>query len=323
MRGTQFAEMSAFAAIAEQRSFARAATLLGIGRSTLSQNLRSLEERLGVRLLNRTTRSVSLTEAGARLLARLRPALDELTAAADEALDHRGAPSGLLRLVVQPPVASLMIAPLLARFMRTHPGIQLDVAVEKMPGDIVRDGFDAGIRFGEQVERDMIAMRVMGEARFLVVGAPEYLARHPAPRTPRDLRDHDCIRNRLPNGAMFGRDFSKNGRVVHAAVTGRVIVNDIELSIRAVRDGLGLAYLLRDYIADDLAARRLVPVLEDWTPSMSGFFLYHSSRRRMTAPLQAFIAFVKDEAKRRGVTPAAPPRAGVRPSYRLVGAARR
>jgi DNA-binding transcriptional LysR family regulator len=296
MRGTQFAEMSAFAAIAEQRSFAKAATLLGIGRSTLSQNLRSLEERLGVRLLNRTTRSVALTEAGARLLARVRPALDELTAASDETLDRRDTPSGLLRIVVQPPVATFMIAPMLARFMQSHPGMQLDVAVVKMPGDIVKDGFDAGIRVGEQVERDMFAMRVMGEARFLVVGSPDYLGSHPAPKTPRDLRDHDCIRNRLPNGVVFGWDFSKNGRVVHAAVTGRLIVNDIELSIRAVRDGLGLAYLLRDYIAGDLASGRLLPVLEDWTPRMSGFFLYHSSRRRMTAALQAFIGFIKDDA---------------------------
>lgn len=323
MRGTQFAEMSAFAAIAEQKSFAKAATLLGIGRSTLSQNLRSLEERLGVRLLNRTTRSVSLTEAGARLLARARPALDELTAAADEAVDQRGMPRGLLRVVVQPPVATFMIAPMLARFMRAYPGIQLDVAVVKMPGDIVEGGFDAGIRVGEQLERDMIAMRVMGEARFLVVGSPDYLARYPSPKSPRDLRDHDCIRNRLPNGAIFGWDFAKNGRVVHPAVAGRLIVNDIDLSIRAVLDGLGLAYLLRDYIAADLAAGRLVPVLEDWTPSISGFFLYHSSRRRTTAPLQAFIAFAKDDAKRRGVASSAPPRAGVHPNYRLVGSARR
>ena len=144
MRGTQFTEMSSFAAIAEQKSFAKAATLLGIGRSTLSQNLRSLEERLGVRLLNRTTRSVSLTEAGVRLLARVRPALDELTAAAADTLDQRGAPSGLLRLVVQPPVATFMISPILARFMRAYPGIQLDVAVVKMPGDIVQENFDAG-----------------------------------------------------------------------------------------------------------------------------------------------------------------------------------
>ena len=192
MRGAEFVEMSAFAAIAEQRSFAKAATLLGIGRSTLSQNLRALEERLGVRLLNRTTRSVSLTEAGARLLARVRPSLAALNAAVDELADYRQSPTGLLRLVVQPPVATLLIESILARFLQEYPGIQLDVAVIKMPADIVSEGYDAGIRFGEQIDRDMLTMCVMGKARFLVVAAPDYLTRHPRPRTPRDLRHHDA-----------------------------------------------------------------------------------------------------------------------------------
>jgi DNA-binding transcriptional LysR family regulator len=323
MRGTEFAEMSAFAAIAEHRSFARAATQLGIGRSTLSQNLRALEERLGVRLLNRTTRSVALTEAGARLLARVRPSLAELNAAVSELAGYRQGPTGLLRIAVQPPVSTLLIEPILARFLREYPGIQLDIAVIKMPADIVAEGFDAGIRIGEQIERDMITMRVMGEVRFLVVASPDYLARDPRPQTPRDLRHHDCIRNRLPNGAIFGWDFEKNGRALHAMVEGRLIVNDIELSIRAVRDGLGLAYLLYDYIAADLETGRLVPLLEDWSPRLSGFFLYHSSRRHIAAPLQAFIAFLKTEAARRGVAPSTPPSAGVYPSHRLVGRSRR
>lgn len=323
MRGAEFAEMSAFAVIAEQRSFAKAATQLGIGRSTLSQNLRALEERLGVRLLNRTTRSVSLTEAGARLLARVRPSLVELDAAVSELADYRQSPSGLLRIAVQPPVATLLIELILARFMREYPAIQLDVAVIKMPADIVAEGFDAGIRIGEQIDRDMIAIRVMGEVRFLVVASPDYLAQHPQPKTPRDLRHHDCIRNRLPNGAIFGWDFEKNGKSLHATVEGRLIVNDIELSIRAVRDGLGLAYLLYDYIAADLKTGRLIPLLEDWSPRLSGFFLYHSSRRQVTAPLQAFITFLKAEAARRGVAPATPPSAGVYPSHRLVGKSRR
>ncbi len=323
MRGMEFTEISAFVAVAEHRSFSRAATQLGIGRSTLSQNLRTLEERLGVRLLNRTTRSVSLTEAGTRLLARIRPSLVELDAAVSELADYRQAPSGLLRIAVQPPVATLLIEPMLARFFREYPGIQLDIAVIKMPADIVAEGFDAGIRFGEQIERDMITMRVMGEGRFLVVASPDYLARHPPPKTPRDLRHHDCIRNRLPNGAIFGWDFQKNGRALHAAVEGRLIVNDIELSLRAVRDGLGLAYLLYDYIAADLKAGRLVPLLEDWSPRLSGFFLYYSSGRQLTAPLRAFITFLKAEAVRRGVAPATPPSAGVSPSHRLVGRSRR
>lgn len=323
MRGTQFAEMSAFVAVAERQSFAKAATQLGIGRSTLSQNLRALEERLGVRLLNRTTRSVSLTEAGARLLARVRPSLVELDAAVSELADYRGGPSGLLRIAVQPPVATLLIEPMLARFLREYPSIQLDIAVIKMPADIIAEGFNAGIRLGEQIDRDMIAIRVMSEVRFLVVASPDYLAHHPRPKTPHDLRHHDCIRNRLPNGAMFGWDFEKNGRALHAAVQGRLIVNDIELSIRAVRDGLGLAYLLYDYIAADLKSGRLVPLLDDWSPKLSGFFLYHSSRRQVTAALQAFITFVKAEAARSGVAPATPPSAGVYPSHRLVGKSRR
>lgn len=323
MRGTEFAEMSAFAAIAEQRSFAKAAAQLGLGKSTLSQNLRSLEERLGVRLLNRTTRSVSLTEAGARLLARVAPTLVELNAAIDEVANHRQSPTGLLRLVVQPPVATLLIEPILARFLGEYPGVQMDVAVVKMPADIVAEGFDAGIRFGEQIDRDMIAMRVMGERRFLVVASPDYVARHPKPQTPRDLRHHDCIRNRLPNGAIFGWDFEKNGKVLHISVEGRLIVNDIELSIRAVRDGLGLAYLLYDYVATDLKAGQLVPLLEDWSPRLSGFFLYYSSRRQITGPLQALITFLKAEAARRGVTSAMPPSAGVYPTHRLAGKSRR
>jgi DNA-binding transcriptional LysR family regulator len=323
MRGAEFTEMSAFAAIAEQRSFAKAAAQLGLGKSTLSQNLRSLEERLGVRLLNRTTRSVSLTEAGARLLARVAPSLVELKAAVDEVANHRQSPTGLLRLVVQPPVATLLIEPILARFLGEYPGVQMDVAVVKMPADIVAEGFDAGIRLGEQIDRDMITMRVMGERRFLVVASPDYVARHPKPKTPRDLRHHDCIRNRLPNGAIFGWDFEKNGKVLHISVEGRLIVNDIELSIRAVRDGLGLAYLLYDYIATDLKAGRLVPLLEDWSLRLSGFFLYHSSRRQITGPLQALITFLKAEAARRGVIPAIPPSAGVYPTHRLAGKSRR
>jgi DNA-binding transcriptional LysR family regulator len=323
MRGTEFAEMSAFTAIAEQRSFAKAATQLGIGRSTLSQSLRALEERLGVRLQNRTTRSVSLTEAGARLLARVRPSLIELKAAVDELANYQPSPTGMLRLAVQPPVATFLIEPILARFMCEYPDIQLDIAVVKMPGDIVGEGFDAGIRLGEQIDHDMITMRVVGEARFLVVASPDYLKKYTRPRTLRDLRHHECIRNRLPNGAIFGWDFERNGRRLRAAVDGRLIVNDIELSIRAVRDGLGLAYLLYDYVAADLKSGRLVPLLEEWSPSLSGFFLYHPSRRQVSGPLQALIAFLKAEASRRGVSPAAPPSAGVYPSHRLVGRSRR
>jgi len=323
MRGTEFAEMAAFVAIAERRSFAKAAMHLGVARSTLSQNIRALEERLRVRLLNRTTRSVSLTEAGEQMLARVRPALGELTAAANELDGFRHGPAGLLRIVVQPPVASFLMGPLLARFLAEYPRIRLDISVVKMPANIISEGFDAGIRFGEQIERDMVAMRVMGEARFVVVASPEYLARHSAPRTPQDLQGHNCIRNRLPNGAIFGWDFNKKGRPIHARVEGTLIVDDIDLSIHAVLDGIGVAYLLYDYIASHIASGRLVLLLEGYSPRLSGFFLYHSNRRQVTAPLRALIDFLKIETKRRGLAPACPLGSGIYPNYRLVGPARR
>ena len=323
MRGTEFAEMTAFVAIAERRSFAKAATHLGVARSTLSQNIRTLEDRLRIRLLNRTTRSVSLTEAGEQLLARVRPALGELAAAANELKGSHQGPTGLLRLAVQPPVASFLMGPLLGQFLSKYPGIRLDISVVKMPANIFSEGFDAGIRFGEQVERDMIAMRVMGEASFVVVASPEYLARHSAPRTPQDLQNHNCIRNRLPNGAIFGWEFKKKGRSIHAKVEGTLIVDDIDLSIHAVLSGVGLAYLLYDYIAPHIASGQLVPLLEDCSPRLSGFFLYHSSRRQMTEPLRALIDFLKTETRRRGLKPTSPLGSGVYPNYRLVGPARR
>ena len=322
MRGVEFAELAAFTAIAEHRSFAKAAATLGLGRSTLSQTLRGLEERLGTRLLNRTTRSVSLTDAGVRLLGRVRPALGELVSAVEEVRDGGDHPAGLLRLVVQPPVATFLIGPVLAQFLSEYPGVRADVSVVKMPADIIKDGFDAGIRFGEQIERDMITMRVMGEARFLVVASPDYLARHPAPKVPRDLQYHDCIRNRLPNGTVFGWQFEKNGKAMQASVGGRLIVDDIELSIRAVLDGIGLAYLLYDYVSQPIAEGRLVPLMEDWSPRMSGFFLYYSSRRQLNGPLQAFIAFMMSETKRRGLSRSALPRSRIYPNYRLVGSGR-
>jgi DNA-binding transcriptional LysR family regulator len=322
MRGTEFAELAAFAAIAEHRGFSKAAVRLGVTRSTLSQNLRALEERLGVRLMNRTTRNVSLTEAGQRLLARVRPALGELMSAIDQARDVQHRVAGMLRLVVQPPVASFLIGPILARFLSEYPGVRLDVAVVKMPADIISEGFDAGIRFGEQIERDMIAMRVMNGPRFLVVGSPDYLARHAAPKAPRDLQHHDCIRNRLPNGTVFGWQFEKNRKALQVAVGGRLTVDDIDLSIRAAVDGIGLAYLLRDYVSHHIAEGRLVPLLEDWSPRLSGFYLYYSSRRQLSEPLQAFIKFLSGESKRRGLARSNSPGPKVYPNFRLIGAQR-
>jgi DNA-binding transcriptional LysR family regulator len=318
MRGTEFAEMSAFSAIAEQRSFAKAAKQLGLARSTLSQNLRSLEERLGVRLLNRTTRSVSLTQAGERLLVRIRPALAQLTEAIDDLDAFRTKPSGLLRLVVQPPVADFLMGPLLGRFLERYPDITLDLSVARMPSDIISSGFDAGIRIGEQVDRDMIAMRVMDEARFVVVASPKYLSRYPPPKTPKDLQHHNCIRSTLPNGTVFGWEFQKRNKRIHAKIGGNLIVNDIDVSIQAVRDGVGLAYLLYDYIASDIARGRLVTALEDWTPRLSGFFLYYSDRKQMTPALRALIDFLKAESRKSGISPTTAPSTRISRNYILL-----
>jgi DNA-binding transcriptional LysR family regulator len=318
MRGTDFSELSAFVAIAEQRSFAKAATQLGVARSTLSQNLRSLEERLGVRLLNRTTRSVSPTEAGERLLVRLRPVLTELAAATVDLHAFKKGPNGLLRVVVQPPVAMFLMGPIIGRFLAEYPDITLDLSVARMPTDIVAAGFDAGIRFGEQVDRDMIAMRVTNEARFVVVGSPKYLARHSAPKTPKDLQHHNCIRSMLPGGTVFGWEFQKKGRRIHAKIDGKLIVDDIDLSIQAVVGGAGLAYLLYDYIASDVDNGRLVTVLDDWTPRLSGFFLYYSSRKQMTPALRAFVEFLKLETKKRGIRSSGAPRTKISRNYVLL-----
>jgi DNA-binding transcriptional LysR family regulator len=262
---------------------------------------------------------VSLTEAGERLLRRVRPALAELDAASEELDGFRKGPSGLLRIVVQPPVASLLMGPLLGQFLKEYPDITLDLSVVRMPTDIVSAGFDAGIRLGEQVDRDLIAIRVMNEARFVVVATPKYLARRPAPRAPKDLENHNCIRSMLPNGTVFGWEFQKGNRRVHAKVNGSLIVDDIDLSIQAVLGGVGLAYLLYDYVAADVARGRLVTVLEDWTPSLSGFFLYYSNRKQMTPALRALIDFLKIETKKRGISPMAPPSTRISRNYLLVG----
>jgi DNA-binding transcriptional LysR family regulator len=318
MRGTEFGELTAFVAIAERASFAKAAAQLGVSRPTLSQSLRSLEERLGVRLLHRTTRSVSLTDAGRRLLERARPALEELTEATKEVHAFSDEPSGPLRIVVLPPVAHLVVGPLLARFLARYPRIQFDLSVSKTPADIVRDGFDAGIRLGEQIERDMVFRRVTGEVCFGALASPDYLARRGTPATPRDLRVHSCLRARLPNGAVFGWEFSKKGKMVQVAVDGPLVTDDIDMTVRAMVDGVGIGYGLVDWVQPHIDAGRLVHILPDWSPRLSGYFLYHSSARRVTPALRAFIDFIKAEIP--SLTPRQPvsARRASRPRHRLV-----
>jgi DNA-binding transcriptional LysR family regulator len=297
MRGLGLAEMNAFVAIAERSSFAKAAAHLGVSRSSLSETIRALEEKLGVRLLNRTTRSVALTEVGERLLAQLRPVLDNLDAALESVNVFRDKPAGLLRLTVPRPAAKTVIAPILARFLAEYPAITLDISVDSALTDIVRGRFDAGIRPGHRVEQDMVALRVGEDARPTIVASPDYLARHPAPKAPVDLQSHNCIRMRFASGAIARWTFERRGKSLEVMVTGSLITSDGDLALGAALDGAGIARLPISSVESFIAERRLVPLLQDWMPRSVGFFLYYPSRRQMPAALQAFIEFLKKEMR--------------------------
>jgi DNA-binding transcriptional LysR family regulator len=304
MRKLGFAEMNAFVAIAERSSFAKAATHLGISRSTLSETIRGLEEKLGVRLLNRTTRSVALTEVGERLLAELRPALDGFEAAVESINVFRDKPAGHLRLTVPRPASRMVIEPILSKFLTAYPAISLEIITDSALTDIVRDRFDAGIRPGHRVEQDMIAVRVGEDARPTVVASPDYARRHPPPKQPADLQRHNCIRQRFASGAMFPWAFEKRGRSLEVAVKGSLIVSDGDLALRAAADGVGIARLPATSVGPLISGKRLVPLLEDWQPRSVGFFLYYPSRRQTPAALQAFVDFLKAHSRANSGAPA-------------------
>ena len=271
------------------------AAQLGVATSTLSHGIRNLEERLGVRLLNRTTRSVAPTEAGERLLAQLRPALRNLDNTLQSIEAFRDQPAGKLRLTVPPPAASMTVAPILARFLSAHPAIALEVSVDGTLRDVVADRFDAGIRMGQRVERDMIAVRLGGPVRLAVVASPGYVARHGRPQSPEELKAHNCIRMRLPSGGLLPWRFARKRKLFEVEPEGMLIVNDRELELRGALDGAGIAHLPSERVAAPIAEGRLVRLLEDWLPQMPGFYLYYPSRRQMPGPLRAFIDFVKAE----------------------------
>ncbi|MGP3039453.1 LysR family transcriptional regulator [Serratia nevei] len=298
MRGSDFAELRAFAAIVEHGGFARAAAHLGMSASALSQTLRNLEERLGVRLLNRTTRSVALTEAGRQMLARLTPAMAEIDAAVAQTVEQRQNPSGLLRLNVTRVAALHFLAPLIAPFHHQYPDITLDLNVEERLVDIVAGGFDAGVRLHEKLAKDMVAVKLGGEVRMRVVASPAYLARHGRPSTPGDLHRHRCLNYRWPtNGSLYRWEFECDGEKQEIAVEGPVIVDEPEVLVRAAMDGAGIAYLFEQQIAAGLADGRLLPLLDAWTPPFPGFYLYYPANRQMPRPLRAFIDFARQQAE--------------------------
>lgn len=298
MRGAEFAQLSAFIEIVEQGNFSRAAIYLQIAPSTLSQTIRSLEERLGVRLLNRTTRSVSLTEAGEHFLARIRPVFEDLSSAVESINDFRDAPMGTLRLSVSSIPAQMIIAPMLKDFLVAYPSINLDIDVGNVNIDIVKGRFDAGIRYGRLIAQDMIMVKASVPSRMIAVASPEYIAKHPMPEIPQDLQNHACIRFRRGNQQLLTWEFEKNKKKIEVGVSGPLIVNDVDLMIKALRDGIGIGYMAEAYMTQDIAQGRLIPMLTDWSPSYDSWYLYYASRQHLSAPLKAFIRFLRDHLQR-------------------------
>ena len=294
MRSSELGELAAFAAIAREGNFRRAAAQLELKPSTLSSAMRALESRLGVRLLNRTTRSVSLTEAGQQLFATLAPALEEIDAALETVNGFRAHPMGRLRLSVPRSVAASLILPLFRRFSERYPDIVLELAADNGFIDIVKEGFDAGVRLGESVAPGMVAVRITPDMSRAVVGSPAYFARHPLPQTPNDLRAHNCIGYRkISSGELHRWAFAKDGETLNIAVRGNLILDDAGLMLDAAADGAGLAYTADRYAAPYLADGRLLRVLDDWCPPFPGFYLYYPGRRQISAALRALIETLK------------------------------
>jgi len=289
MAGDELSTLSAFLTVAEERSFTRAARRLGVSPSALSHSMRGLEERLGVRLLARTTRSVAPTEAGQQLLSRLRPALGDVREALDLVVRSRGRPAGRLRLVVSPIAVSGVLAPKLGQFARDYPDIVLDVITDERRVDLVAGGFDAGIHLGEYIEQDMIAIRVSPEVRAAIVGSARYFASNPKPASPRDLTAHRCVNFRHGPDEVYRWEFDRGDESLTVAVHGPLIVDDVEMVIRAAIDGVGLAFVGEELVAPQLASGALVRVLEDWCQPFPGFYLYYPSRRQIPAALSALI----------------------------------
>lgn len=295
MRGSEYVELRAFVAIAEHGSFARAAAHLGMSASALSQTIRSLEKRLGVCVLNRTTRSVSPSDAGARLLDRLLPALADLDAAVMDMIATRDIPSGLLRINTTRVAAIHYLAPLIGSFLETYPHIRLDIVTDDRLVDIVANGFDAGIRLGEKLEKDMVAVKLSGDLEMMVVAAPSYLERFGIPRSPHDLSSHRCLSYRWPtDGSLYRWEFEKKGKKMEVAVEGPLVVTEPEMLTHIVLDGVGIAYLFAHQVQEFISAGKLVHLLKDWTPAFPGFYIYYPSRQQMPAPLRAFIDFIKN-----------------------------
>jgi len=276
-------DLLAFLAVARERSFTKAAALLGVSQSALSRTIRGLEERLGVRLLARTTRNVAPTEAGERLILMMGPRLAEIEAELGLLTAQQGKPTGTIRIVAGSHAADTILWPKLSKFMPEYPDIHIEIVVDYGLTDIVAERYDAGVRFGEQVEKDMIAVRVGPDVSFAVIGSPSYFKDRQAPTTPQELVDHDCINMRLPTyGGLYAWEFEKGGHELRVRVEGKLVVNTVDLILNAALDGAGLGYLPKDMVDKHVAEGRLVHVLGDWSPPFPGYHLYYPSRRQST-----------------------------------------
>jgi DNA-binding transcriptional LysR family regulator len=283
-------DLLALRVIAEARSFTRAAAQVGVSPSALSHAMRGLEERLGVRLLTRTTRSVAPTEAGERLLAAIGPHLDGIETQLAALGELRDKPSGTVRITTGVHAAQTILWPALAKILPDYPDLTVEISVNAGFVDIVAERFDAGVRLGETIAQDMVAVRISPDMRMAAVGAPAYFARRAPPRTPHELAGHDCINLRFPTlGGLYAWEFEKDGRALTVRVEGQLIVNEIAIALQAALDGSGIAYLPEDYVRPQIEAGRLTRVLGGWCPPFPGYHLYYPSRRQQTPALALLV----------------------------------
>ncbi|MBI3444639.1 MAG: LysR family transcriptional regulator [Magnetospirillum sp.] len=297
MQRTNINDIIAFLAVARERSFTKAAAKLGVSQSALSHTVRGLEEKLGLRLLTRTTRSVSPTEAGERLLHSVGPRLDEIDAEMAALTALRDKPAGNIRITAGDHAVQTVLWPVMQRILADYPDISIEVLTDSALRDIVAERLDAGIRLGESLDKDMIALPVSGDLRLVVVGAPSYFASRPRPEAPNDLTDHNCINIRMQTyGGLYAWEFEKDGRALRVRVDGQLTFNNTGSILNACLAGFGLAYLMEDTVADHVAAGRLVKVLEDWSPPFAGYYLYYPSRRQPTPAFSVLINALRRNA---------------------------
>ncbi|MEB2626343.1 LysR family transcriptional regulator [Pseudomonas sp. YuFO8] len=293
MKAPSAADLSTFLCVANHLNFSRAAVELGLTPSALSHAVRTLENRLGVRLFNRTTRSVGLTEAGERLFARLKPAFRDIDDALEDLNHFREKPSGNLRITAGRQAAELVLLPMAGRFLEAYPDVKLEIVTDDALVDVVAQGFDAGVRFGIRLEADMVSLPIGSTLRSGVVGSAEFFRKHPVPQKPEDLHGLPCIRHRFPSGTLYRWEFERGGITQEIEVDGPLTLGDVSLMVGPALQGVGMAYVFEDMVKTQIADGSLVQVLGDWCPYYPGLHLYYPSRRHVPAALKAFIEFAR------------------------------